>query len=205
MQTIEYALRRPWSWVSFHSTLTGWKKALPGVVAANGIIGHKDPINRRIYVAEVAAGRVKVTRMITEPAERFGELELIDTVTIGKMGDNPTLSPDGSEVWITGAAQAKNLRPYLSRPEPEFRDRAKSASGEYKGPGSFLARFPARREKVGAEEVQTVITDRDGRWANFTTTALVVPRFRDGERRGRELLVTGLKFEGVLRCEIFGA
>lgn len=208
MQKMEYALRRPWSWVSFYSTRTGWKRALTGIIGANGIIGHKSPIDRRIFIAEVAAGTIKATRMLTSPPERFGDLELLDTITLGKTGDNPTLSLDGSEVWITGAAQAQHLKPYLTAPEPEFEDRGKSAVGEWKGPGSFLMRFPARGKVAGVGEdggVQMLMTDRDGRFANFSTTALVVPRWRKEERRGRELLVTGLKFEGVMRCEIFGA
>lgn len=203
MQIFEYLSRRPWSWVSFYSTRTGWKRALTGVTGANGITGHKSPDDRRIYVAEVAAGTVKVTKMITDNATRFGELELIDTVVLGKSGDNPTLSPDGREVWITGSAQMQMIQPYLTAENAEFEDRGMSAT-EWKGPGSFLMRFDARGGLVNDEPVQTIMVDRDGRFANFTTTALVVPRWREQERMGRELLVTGLKFDGVMRCEIFG-
>ncbi|TGZ77051.1 hypothetical protein EX30DRAFT_352129 [Ascodesmis nigricans] len=209
---IEYFTRRPWAWVSFYSKSTGWKIALPNVVSANGIVGDKSPTGpkngrgRRIYVSEVVNGQILVAKMSDT---EYGKLELVDTIVHGRTGDNPTLSADGDDLYITGAASVLNIKSYLTDITPDFSsietakdgtvaiERNEDGLPKVSGPGSFIKRFDTTAEGGGKHE--SLLLDGYGEFANFTTTALVVP---NGGKGGKgDLYLTGLKFDGVLVCK----
>lgn len=203
MQQVEYFARQPWSWVSFYSKSTDWKIALPKVVSANGIIGDKAIENRRIYVSEVVGGTIRITK---HSETEYGKLETLETVAIAGAGDNPTISPDGKDIYITGSARTYLLKPYMTDISPEFVDRGNPEKPPVKGPGSFIRRFSADRNIQGKREVETLMLDGYGEVANFTTTALLVPASEDTKVGGGkgDLYLTGLKFDGVLKCKNFG-
>jgi hypothetical protein len=110
LRVFEYLARRPWSWVSYYSQSTGWKKVLPNVIGANGITGNKDPKNRNIYVSEVADGVVHVLK--PDGRGNAGDLESVQRISVSMTCDN--LGLFGDDLYIAGPA--KPARYFLKDP-----------------------------------------------------------------------------------------
>jgi hypothetical protein len=161
---LEEATRRPWTWVSYYSRSTGWKKVLVGLAGATGITGDKDPQGRRVYVSETFNGAIRVL----EPIGQDGELKEIQRVRVEMLAHNVARS--GDDLYIAGPAKGAAVHSFEEN--PEMAD----------GPGMVVKRINTKQ--LGGDFfgggytadpiVETLIMD-GGRLGNMTTTALFRP------------------------------
>lgn len=212
MRMVEEAGRRPWAWVSYYSTSTGWKKVLSNMRGANGITGEKEVQNRRVYVSEIMGGAIRVL----EPTAAEGELREIQRVKVDMLGDN--IGRFGDDLYITGPAKGMAVDHFQAEPEA-----AKD------GPGMVVKRINTKQLGGGffgggytADPiVETLIVD-GGLVANMTTTSVFrpypveAPAAGEGEGEGEDemeekplgkpkgdLFITGLQHRGIMKCTNF--
>jgi len=210
---IEEAGRHPWTWVSYYSSSTGWKKVLVGLACANGITGDKTVEKRKIYISETLNGVIHVFT----PGSAGGELKEVQKIPIAMLGDN--IGRYGDDLYIAGPARGLPIVKYMHDPA--------TASG----PGMLVKRV--NTNQLGGDFfgggytadpiVEELIVDGQGGMANMSTTALFRPYVveaaarkggaeeddeegEDFEAEGPEpvgkpkgdLFVTGLTFKGKL-------
>ncbi|KAF8538423.1 hypothetical protein BDD12DRAFT_885201 [Trichophaea hybrida] len=207
----EEITRRPWAWVSYYSTSTGWKKVLVNLIGANGITGDKSVEKRKIYVSEITNGIIRVFT----PSSSAGELKEVQKIPIAMLGDN--IGQYGDDLYIAGPARGVHIPRYMLDP---------ATAG---GPGMLVKRVNTKQ--LGGDFfgggytadpiVEELVVDGMGRLANMSTTALFRPYVVEdvGKKEGEEeeeeeeeeelepvgkqkgdLFVSGLTFEGILKC-----
>lgn len=204
---VEMLGRRPWTWVSYYSASTGWKRAVEGMIGANGIAGDKNPVDRKIYVSEIFNGAVRAFSH-----KGADVLEEIQKVPVKMLGDNVARS--GDDLYVVGPARGLPVGPYIH--DMNFLE----------GPGMMVKRFSTKQ--IGSSfygggytappAVEEIIMDGHGVLGNMSTTAIFVPYeaekkervIRDddddeeeieyAEKPKGDLLVTGLTFKGILKC-----
>ncbi|CCX04971.1 hypothetical protein FPQ18DRAFT_280432 [Pyronema domesticum] len=207
MKMVEMLGRRPWTWVSYYSASTGWKRAVEGMIGANGIAGDKNPVDRKIYVSEIFNGAVRAFSH-----KGADVLEEIQKVPVKMLGDNVARS--GDDLYVVGPARGLPVGPYIH--DMNFLE----------GPGMMVKRFSTKQ--IGSSfygggytappAVEEIIMDGHGVLGNMSTTAIFVPYeaekkervIRDddddeeeieyAEKPKGDLLVTGLTFKGILKC-----
>lgn len=167
-QKVEAVTGRKWSWFSYYSKSTGWKVVGEGLSSVNGITGTKgDGDDERIYVSELGLGRIVVY------SRKGAEIKEIQRVDIGFMGDNPSLSSDGRDLYIAGHTNPLNLEKHSLTAGLENQVHAGSMVKRFNTNQIGSAFFGGKGE-TSDPIVEEVFVDRWGKLANMSSTAIFV-------------------------------
>ncbi|KAG0127187.1 hypothetical protein HOY82DRAFT_568271 [Tuber indicum] len=210
MRTIEDYTRRPWSHLAYSSSETGWKVVKSGLVGANGLAGTK-PTNggpARIYLAELLGGNIMILEHRPDAA---GELREIQTIPLGFLPDNPSLSPGEKDLYIAGHVTPLQTYKHIYKPD-SVRSGSAVARVALSQTGSDF--FGGKDEYTSTPVVEEIFVDVEGKLINASSTSIFwdklppVGATEEGEVEGGEvavgdLFITGLTGRGILRCREF--